>query len=168
MIKKLKAYEGYILFILILGSFLFTLGHFGYKFLRSRLNISLISQKQNDALVSELIDIEPTSLPEDTLVIDNIDVSVRKYISSKYGSNINDISVRVFQTDGLYTNGFYKTVGLEKEVFYLAYFMDNKWNVFYEGDFDKAPCYELNSLAFPVGMATDCLDTATSTVVSRL
>lgn len=167
MIKKLKAYEGYIISILILSSLLFTLGHFGYKFLRSRLDVSLVSKQQEEELISELIQIEPTSLPEGTILVDSINTSVKKYISTKYGVNMDDISVREFQSDGLYASGFYTISGTTSEVFYLANFADNKWNVFYEGDMDKAPCDLLTSLNFPVGIAPDCLDSNTSTIISR-
>lgn len=168
MIKKLKEYEVYILSILILSSLLVTLGHFGYKFLRSRLDVNIISKQQEEELVSELIEIEPTSLPEDTIIVDSISISVKKYISTKYGINMNDISVREFQSDGVYASGFYKLTNTDSEVFYLANFTDNKWNVFYDGDMDKAPCDTLSSMNFPVGIATDCLDSNTSTIISRL
>lgn len=168
MIKKLKAYDGYILSILILSSLLFTLGHFGYKFLRSRLDINLISRQQEAELVSELIEVNPTSLPEDTIIVDSISISVKKYISTKYGINMNDISISEFQSDGVHASGFYKLPNTEVEVFYLANFSDNKWNIFYEGDMDKAPCDTLNSMSFPIGIAPDCLDITTSTVISRL
>lgn len=168
MIKKLKAYENYIIAILILVSFLFTLGHFGYKFLRSRLDIQLVAKEQESALVSELIEIEPTSLPEGTVIVDSLDVMVKKYVSAKYGTNTNDITVTPLQSDGINASGFYKIANSDLETFYLANFSDNKWDVFYDGDMDKASCDTLNSLNFPAGMAPDCLDSGTSTVISRL
>jgi|GEM_PF-1611783 len=163
----MKHIEKYVIVALIILSVLFTLGSFGFKYLTNRVKVSVEESKQAE-MINELIEVDPTILPEGTVYSDPLDKTIKKIISLKYKVNIKDITVEELQSDGIYSRGTYSIANSDTKNSYIAQYKKDSWDVLYEGSYDKTPCSLLETASYPFFLMPDCFNEKTQTLESRI
>ena len=167
--KRFK--KKYIIASIFILSVLFTLGSFGFKYLRDRFSVIFSNKESNSGekqlLISDTQVPEPKGVPEGVELEDNLDSVIKEHLSSKFNKDMEDISVLSLQSDGSFARGAVGLKDFEGEVSVLAKKVGKTWEVLFSGT-DLVPCNIVDPINFPENIMPECWDETTGQMNTRL